>query len=378
MDAKRWIAIGAVTAAFLATAAVMTGAVKAADLGGSCCVDLEERIAELEATTARKGNRKVTLTLSGQVSRSILFIDNGSSDRHGMIDNLNSPSRLTFSGEAKMSKDWSAGYLIEIAVGSAGDADVASNGLTSSLSPFGVPGLGELVVRHNALWVGTPLGKVWLGHTGSATDGIVEINTANVNVAALPVASWTGFDGSRGQVLKWESPTVSGFQVSAAWTDSLMSTTNAWDAAVRHTGEYAGFRVGAGLGYADNGSNVARFSGSASLMHIETGLFVTANAGRIDGGAKTLGGTAGIERNVFGAGATTVFVEYSRGNDVTATVSPLGIIGAGPIANLDVMGFGIVQSVNSLGLDVFATYRQIDIGATDNANVVFAGARVKF
>jgi len=38
---------------------------RAADLGGNCCVDLEERIAELEPTTARKGNRKVTLTISG-------------------------------------------------------------------------------------------------------------------------------------------------------------------------------------------------------------------------------------------------------------------------------------------------------------------------
>ena len=27
----------------------------AADLGGNCCADLEERIAELEATTARRG-----------------------------------------------------------------------------------------------------------------------------------------------------------------------------------------------------------------------------------------------------------------------------------------------------------------------------------
>ena len=32
---------------------------KAADLGGDCCADLEERVAELEATTARKGNKKV-------------------------------------------------------------------------------------------------------------------------------------------------------------------------------------------------------------------------------------------------------------------------------------------------------------------------------
>ncbi len=34
----------------------------AADFGGDCCADLEERIAELEATGARKGNRKASAT----------------------------------------------------------------------------------------------------------------------------------------------------------------------------------------------------------------------------------------------------------------------------------------------------------------------------
>lgn len=41
----------------------------AADLGGDCYADLEERVAELEATTARKGNRKVSLEVSGQVTK---------------------------------------------------------------------------------------------------------------------------------------------------------------------------------------------------------------------------------------------------------------------------------------------------------------------
>ena len=49
----------------------------AADLGGNCCADLEERIAELEATTARKGNRKVSLTVSGWVSEQVAFWDDG-------------------------------------------------------------------------------------------------------------------------------------------------------------------------------------------------------------------------------------------------------------------------------------------------------------
>ena len=49
----------------------------AADLGGDCCSDLEQRIAELEATTARKGNRKVTLTITGYVTKQIMFWDDG-------------------------------------------------------------------------------------------------------------------------------------------------------------------------------------------------------------------------------------------------------------------------------------------------------------
>ena len=48
---------------------------KAADLGGDCCSDLEERVAELEATTVRKGNKKVSVTLYGQVNKAMLWWD---------------------------------------------------------------------------------------------------------------------------------------------------------------------------------------------------------------------------------------------------------------------------------------------------------------
>ena len=54
--------------AVLAGLLFSTASAQAADLGGNCCADLEERVAELEATTARKGNRRMSLTVSGQVS----------------------------------------------------------------------------------------------------------------------------------------------------------------------------------------------------------------------------------------------------------------------------------------------------------------------
>ena len=61
----------------LVAVAGVSPAAKAADLGGDCCADLEERVAELEATTARKGNRKVSLTVSGQVETAVMAWDNG-------------------------------------------------------------------------------------------------------------------------------------------------------------------------------------------------------------------------------------------------------------------------------------------------------------
>ena len=53
----------------------MSTPVKAADLGGDCCADLEERVAELEATTVRKGNKKVSVTISGWVVKTMNWYD---------------------------------------------------------------------------------------------------------------------------------------------------------------------------------------------------------------------------------------------------------------------------------------------------------------
>ena len=46
------------TAATALLGSFANGPVKAADLGGDCCADLEERVAELEATTVRKGQQE--------------------------------------------------------------------------------------------------------------------------------------------------------------------------------------------------------------------------------------------------------------------------------------------------------------------------------
>src|SRR5262245_48909300 len=97
----------------LAMGGVALPSAKAADLGGDCCADLEERVAELEATTVRKGNRKMSLTITGQVDRMILWWDDRfQSNTYYGLDNTNSSTRFSFLGQAKVNPKVNIGFEI--------------------------------------------------------------------------------------------------------------------------------------------------------------------------------------------------------------------------------------------------------------------------
>ena len=111
--------------ALVAAAGVFVGGVampsaKAADLGGDCCADLEERVAELEATTARKGNRKMSLTITGQVHRMVLCWDDGQAATPTTASTTPTPRSASASlGSAKVTPNVSMGFeiMIEIEAG---------------------------------------------------------------------------------------------------------------------------------------------------------------------------------------------------------------------------------------------------------------------
>ena len=176
--------------------------VAAADLGGDCCADLEERIAELEATTARKGNRKVKLEVSGHVNEALLIWDDGVEFNAGVYTNDNSRSRFRFKGSAKIDDDFSAGYLLEIGVRGANSkrfnqenvdgCSVPQTTRTQETSaPFYAIPPGSttnncgLDLRHSTWYVDSKkFGRVWVGLTGGAGENITEINLAKSGEAA--------------------------------------------------------------------------------------------------------------------------------------------------------------------------------------------------
>jgi hypothetical protein len=102
-------------AALVCMGATVFGAkpAKAADLGGDCCADLEERVAELEATTVRKGNKKVSVQIYGKMERAGLWWDDGGEQNFYVVNNYNESTRTGIKGKAKIAGDWEGGYRIE-------------------------------------------------------------------------------------------------------------------------------------------------------------------------------------------------------------------------------------------------------------------------
>jgi len=469
--------------AIAAVASVLATGAMAADLGGSCCADLEERIAELEATTVRKGNRKVSLTVSGWVHKEIMFWDDGKeSNTYAGADNINASTRFRLTGDAKITPTWSAGYLLEIEafgdINSSQANQLSPNGQTT-LAPGGAlaGNNGTLTnVRHSAWWIDNKqMGRVWVGLTDPAGAGIDGINLANTNFAAnvkvglngggfllrsnstaagqngipgLSARTWTSIlmgnnglmnlsDETRQNVVKYVSPTVMGFIFAAAWGED-----DFWDVSLKYAGEHHGFRIAAGATYnqvtdasqgsvSGSGGGSQHFSGCAdtqafagavdaaardrdcqswvvagSIMHVATGLFVTANYGERKDNLRKLAfgnGTAidsalikstdsnwsirgGIERNWFGIGNTTLFGEFnnfrgtplSNGGALTVDAGLNAALAGETIisSNVDVWGLGIVQSIDAAAMDLYIAYRNFSTDLRSTTTAGGGGANV--
>lgn len=410
------------TLAAIIAGGVMVGATssaQAADFGGDCCADLEERVAVLEATTARKGNRKVSLTIYGQVNQALLIWDNGTDSDAYVIDNDNSSSRFGFKGKAKIDSDWSAGYKLELEVESASSVE---------LSEGDDDGSDDINIRKSFLYIKSKtLGKVSLGQNSVATDdithdtflssttgftqpdikyardfGIVD-SAGNAVVAGLQWGELCGADvadddqcfdiSGRQNSIRYDTPTFAGFTLSAAWGED-----DFWDVALRYAGDFGGIKLAAAVGYyewdgRDAGANDEETSiaASASIMHTPTGLFVNGAYRQIevDFGATSAESDnfyiqAGISQRWNSLGKTIIYGEYANSDDGALTSNANGTITS---SDYDRWGIGIAQKIDAASMEVYALYRHhevdLEVGGVavndiEDFDVFVVGSRIKF
>jgi predicted porin len=363
---------------------------QAADLGGDCCADLEERVAELEATTAHKGNRKVKLTVYGKVNQAVMFWDDGVEQNAYVVTNDASRSRFGFKGGAKINDDLSANFQLEIGVRS------ANSKRDNQFDPAGETGFD---IRH-AWWniKSKKYGKIQVGHTPTAAQEITEINLAGTSdvgkfadvedsgggfflvakgssaFAGTGATQWrrliarTGSapgEGDRREAVLYETPEFAGFSASASWGGD-----DFWDAGLRFEKEIGDFEIEAGIAYSENTDNnddsashgcPARnvdpntnskcqgFAGSISVMHKKSGLYGNFAAGEmwddtvdsttnfagtgVDDSYKFWATEVGIQQKWNHLGKTTLFGQYYSysGGGMTQTVAandPINTFGA--------------------------------------------------
>ncbi|MFA5956521.1 porin [Hyphomicrobium sp.] len=414
-----------------ATAALLIGGwampATAADLGGDCCADLEERVAELEATTARKGNRKVSLTISGWVNENVLWFDDGSESNTYVGTNPVEQSRFRFVGEAKITPDWSAGYVLEIGVW--GGNSTAWN----QDNPDGSPSNNTLLVRKSSWYLkSSTYGKLTVGQDSTATYHLLDdadtTMTRNFYDAegapdyARPFflrdksggtigsgagLKWSdvlrGFtnstpgDSGRRNIVRYDTPTFAGFSIATTWGEDDM-----WDMALVYKNKFNDFDFNARVGYGASGDGVgSACHGSTSspdnaidcewwgvaafVQHTPTGLYAYAgygdqndgsknaavNAALVDKDSRTWFIQGGIENKWFALGKTNLFGEYRR-DEAGSNVGISGTTGAPTLvtdgANVDFWAVGAAQSIEAAQATLYLVYQHVD------GDVTLAGA----
>lgn len=424
--------LSALVAAGLLAGGLSAGSASAADLGGNCCADLEERIAELEATTARKGNRKVSLTVSGWVGEQVMYWDDGS-EQNTYVTGLGSTlaSHFKFTGQATISPGWSAGYVIHV---EAMDSDSLTLNQASqhNASALGANGAYAVQLLQSYWFIKSDhLGKVGVGLQSSASDNAAILVDGS---GSLVPANWVMFDyngfllrnssgtisalnwqtvggfcfggggaggdcfGAPRDSIRYDSPTFGGFSVSASWGED-----DFWDVAARYSGEYNGFKLAVaaaysqwsqdffdgqvlvpspvGNGFVEVGDDrwIDYFQVGAYVEHVPTGLWLYGAYGHIDpdgvtflGNARADGDTyyikGGLRERWHPLGHTVLYAEYEKFDGA----NPDALVDLGVSSDSRLWGLGVVQEIDAAAMSLWVSYRNIDadIGGAGCASAV--------
>lgn len=401
------------------------------EASADCCSDLEERIAELEASAVLKGARKVSLTVSGIITIPVIAWDDGKKQDTFIVSNEVKRSRWRFDGKAAIDPRWSAGYVLEIGPNPSPFAPMDQFAFDSSADGY--------EVRYSHWWLNSrDLGRISMGLQSQATDTITEVSLANTSPVVSPgLPIFLGYlergwfmrkgdgtltslrfgellfrgrndiwgEGHRWDVVRYDSPALAGFTLSASW-----GMDDTADMALRYAGEFGRFKFAAGLGataWRESTRSCAKASeapdvdcwevgGSLSIMDKETGLFLNTaagygkdnNTGRAYGNAAGIDDdetftylVAGIERQWLAIGTTTLFGHYWH-RDIAAAVNFFGVpvdatpLGAGAFvsgAGVSVYGAGVVQTIGE-GVDLYASLNRAETSVATSADGAVAGS----
>lgn len=354
---------------------------------------LESGSAGAPAKAVTSGNDKVKLSVSGQVNRALLLVDDGDRSKLFHVDNDNSSTRIRFAGSANFDDNYSAGALVEVQFESNSTANI-------DIDQDGGAGTNSFTERHLTIYFDSKKhGRVWFGQGDMASNGTSEVDLSGTGVIAYSgiadlaggisfknsatkaklVSIGTAFsnmDGfSRRDRARYDTPTIAGFKASTS-----IAQGDVWDVALRYGAEYPamGIKVVAAIAYGDGVDviDLNQINGSISVLHNSGLNFTFASGSREIDGSTTNDpffayGKLGYRFRPFAIGMTSLSVDYGITDDLAAGGD-----------EFSTFGVFAVQNVDKIGTEFYAGYRNHALDRTgvsvDDINAGVLGARVKF
>jgi predicted porin len=351
------------------------------------------------AAEVSSGNDDITLTLSGQINRGVLYADDGAETAVLNVDNDNSSTRVRFVGVGRYNEDITVGTVFEVQFESNSSANIKIDGS----DPGGVDHFTERKLE--IYFDHARYGRIWLGQGDTASNGTSEVDLSGTSVInysgiqdmaggiqfggfADPIdltnnpsinTVYSNFDGlSRDDRIRYDTPNFGGFSLAASYADSRKS-----DIALRFAGDVgAGVKLAGAVAYAVNGDIDSQVNGSLSVLH-SSGFNVTGAAGMRDLQPDAVNPT----RDPFfwyaklgyiwkgGIGDTAFAIDYAVAEEVQPNAAATG-------DEFTSYGIFVVQKVDKIATELYLGARNHELDRTgqnfDDIFAVLGGARVKF
>jgi len=337
-----------------------------------------------------------TFQYYGQFSPAILSFDDGGQSSTDFVDNTNSNSRIGFWIRQPLNTG-RLSFNLETAFGFRGSAGVNQLIKDDSLSWTRAD-----LRKAEFIWETGQYGTFSFGQGSMASDGVATVDqsgttlvsyvsigdtagayvfrTSTGALSTVPMAAaFATFDGGRRGRVRYDTPSFSGFSLSASYGEQILISainTKDYDLALRYAKELGDFKVRGALAYAwserETLANTQSTIGSLSVLHSPTGFSATLAAGSRDVSGEYGYIKLGYRDDFFAFGETAMSIDYYDGRDMVSAGSSSGSIGA-----------GVVQKIDKLDLEAYLGYRMYEYSDTSgttyqDANSILFGARWKF
>jgi hypothetical protein len=339
-----------------------------------------------------------SVVMSGNLTRSIMYMDNGSSNEITHVDGGNDTSsrfRIIVSGKLTESVDvggiWEANLPVS---NNQGSQTTGANATITEAGDSGSFGFRKTEVTFNH----ATMGKLSIGQSSTASDNrpslgfasntnggltngggaILYNSTAKAQTGTITAGGqFSNYFGTRDDRIRYDSPSFGGFKVAVA-----AATDNFWDAGLTYGATYGDITVAAAAQYtalnAGGTSPKANMGAGIALTHT-SGLGASFYYGQEDaaGGNQVEGSQYGLELGyktdaLSNLGTTGFALVYIRADETTANN-----------AEATLWGIHAKQSMPA-GISVFASYENssydnIAAGRNyDDLSVALIGTQINF